>query len=98
MTFVADHILSFITFLPLLGAAILMFVPARDDAGKDVARWVALVVSTATLLLSLWMWSRYDPTDPGFQFVENYEWIGSSIGYRMASTASRSCSSCSRRC
>jgi NADH-quinone oxidoreductase subunit M len=83
MTFVADHILSFITFLPLLGAAILMFVPARDDAGKDVARWVALVVSTATLLLSLWMWSRYDPTDPGFQFVENYEWIGSSIGYRM---------------
>jgi len=83
MSFIADHILSFITFLPLLGAAILMFVPARDAAGKEVARWVALVVSSVTLLLALWMWARFDPAEPGFQFVENYEWIGSSIGYRM---------------
>ncbi len=83
MTFVADHILSFITFLPLLGAAILMFIPAADENGKNLARWVALAVSTVTFLLSLWMWARYDLADAGFQFVENYEWIGSSIGYRL---------------
>jgi NADH-quinone oxidoreductase subunit M len=78
-----DHILSVITFLPLVGAVLLLFVPANDDAGKDLARWIALATSTIALLLSLWMWSRFDNSNAGFQFVENYEWIGSSIGYRM---------------
>ncbi|MDO8358567.1 MAG: proton-conducting transporter membrane subunit, partial [Devosia sp.] len=78
-----DNILTLITFLPLLGAAILLFVPANDDAGKDLARWIALLTSIVTLILSLWMWARFDNSNAGFQFVENYEWIGSSIGYRM---------------
>ncbi|HVY42560.1 MAG TPA: NADH-quinone oxidoreductase subunit M [Hyphomicrobiaceae bacterium] len=77
-----DHILSLITWLPLVGAAALMFVPA-SEAGKELARWIALLISTIVLLLSLWMWSRFDNANAGFQFVENYEWIGSSIGYRM---------------
>ena len=58
-------------------------MPAQDDAGKDLARWIALATSTVTFLVSLWMWSRFDNADAGFQFVENYEWIGNSIGYRM---------------
>ncbi|MBI4922569.1 MAG: NADH-quinone oxidoreductase subunit M [Devosia nanyangense] len=78
-----DNILTLVTFLPLLGAAILLFVPANDDAGKDLARWIALLTSVVTLILSLWMWARFDNSNAGFQFVENYEWIGSSIGYRM---------------
>jgi NADH-quinone oxidoreductase subunit M len=79
-----DNILSIITFLPLVGAALLLFVPAGDDeAGKDLARWIALATSVIVLVLALWMWSRFDNANAGFQFVENYEWIGSSIGYRM---------------
>jgi len=77
------HLLTWITFLPLLGAAILLFIPASDDAGKTLARWVALITSVVVFVLSLWMWSQFDPTNAGFQFIENYEWIGSSIGYRM---------------
>ncbi|HEU4590681.1 MAG TPA: NADH-quinone oxidoreductase subunit M [Steroidobacteraceae bacterium] len=77
-----NSILTLVTFLPLLGAAILLFVPA-GDSGKTAARWVALIVSSLTFIVSLWMWSRFDNANPGFQFVENYEWIGSSIGYRM---------------
>ena len=80
---ISDHILSLVTFLPLVGAFLLMFVPANDDAGKDLARWIALVTSIVTFVLSLWMWSRFDNSTTDFQFVENYEWIGSSIGYRM---------------
>jgi NADH-quinone oxidoreductase subunit M len=78
-----DNILTLVTFLPLLGAVILLFIPANDDAGKDLARWIALLTSVVTLILSLWMWARFDNANAGFQFVENYEWIGSSIGYRM---------------
>jgi NADH-quinone oxidoreductase subunit M len=80
---VTDHLLTIVTFLPLLGAAILLFVRDRDDAGKDLARWVALIVSGLTFILSLWMWAQFDNSNAGFQFVENYEWIGTSIGYRM---------------
>jgi len=77
-----DHILTLVTFLPLVGAAILLFVP-NDDRGKDIARWVALVVSVITFILSLWMWARFDNSQSGFQFVESTDWIGTSIGYRM---------------
>ncbi|MEO6015489.1 MAG: NADH-quinone oxidoreductase subunit M, partial [Devosia sp.] len=80
---IADHLLTLITFLPAIGAFLLLFVPGNDEAGKNLARWVALLTSLVTFALSLWMWSRYDASNPGFQFVENYEWIGASIGYRM---------------
>jgi NADH-quinone oxidoreductase subunit M len=75
-------LLTLITFLPLVGAAILVFVPG-DARGANLARWVALIVSAVTFILSLWMWSLFDPTNPGFQFIENHDVIGTSIGYRL---------------
>ena len=84
MTFLTDNILSVVTFLPILGALLILFVPGGEsENSRNLARWIALATSLVTFALSLWMWSRYNPADPGFQFVENYEWIGSSIGYRM---------------
>jgi NADH-quinone oxidoreductase subunit M len=77
-----NSILTLITFLPIVGAILLLFV-SNGEGGKNIARWIALIVSTITFALSLLMWSRFDSTNAGFQFVENYEWIGSSIGYRM---------------
>jgi NADH-quinone oxidoreductase subunit M len=76
-----DHLLSVITFLPLLGAVALLFV-SNGESGKELSRWVALVTTLVTFALTLVMWSGFDNANPGFQFVENYEWIGSSIGYR----------------
>jgi len=78
-----NFLLSLITFLPLAGAAVLLLVPAETPAGKNTVRWIALVTTIVTFLLTLWLWARFDPADPGFQFVENYDWIGESIGYRM---------------
>ena len=77
-----NSILTLITFLPTIGAILLLFV-SNGEGGRNIARWIALIVSTLTFVLSLWMWSRFDNSNPGFQFVENYQWIGSSIGYRM---------------
>ena len=76
-------ILSIITWLPALGALVLLFVPGRGEGTDNVIRWITLLVTVVTLALTLWLWARFDSTTAAFQFVENYEWIGTSIGYRM---------------
>jgi NADH-quinone oxidoreductase subunit M len=79
----SDHILTVITFLPTLGALLLLFVGGRDAAADNLSRWIALGFTSVTALLSLWLWAGFNPNDTNFQFVENYAWIGESIGYRM---------------
>jgi NADH-quinone oxidoreductase subunit M len=79
----SDNLLTIITFLPSLGALVLLFVGGKDEAAASLQRWVALAFTVATAALSLYLWYLFDPTNTGFQFVENYEWIGDSIGYRM---------------
>ena len=78
-----NSLLSVITFLPLIGALFLLFITGRDEASENLVRWIALLVTGVTFVLSLVLWARFDPTQTGFQFVENYAWIGNSIGYRM---------------
>ena len=77
------HLLTVITFLPAVGAIILLLIPGRGERADGAVRWVSLVVTLLTFGLSLWLWARFDASDPGFQFVENLAWIGESIGYRM---------------
>ena len=77
----SDHLLTVITFLPTLGALILLVVGGKGQ--DNLARWIALAVTLVTAALSLVLWAGFDQTNTGFQFVENYNWIGDSIGYRM---------------
>jgi NADH-quinone oxidoreductase subunit M len=79
----SDNLLTIITFLPSLGALVLLFAGGKDEAAASLQRWIALAFTVATAALSLYLWYLFDPTDTGFQFVENYSWIGDSIGYRM---------------
>ncbi|SES94379.1 NADH-quinone oxidoreductase subunit M [Oceanicella actignis] len=70
------NILSLVTFLPLFGALVLMLALRGDDeAARGNARIVALLTTTATFLLSLVILTNFDPSDPGFQFVEEGEWM-----------------------
>ena len=39
------------------------------------ARWTALWTSLVVFALSLVLWVRFDPADPGFQFVESAAWL-----------------------
>ena len=73
-------ILSFVTFLPLLGA--LAIATLNKDA-KGNARWIALYFTLATFGASLYLWVHFDPANPGFQFVEEMDWLGGSINYKM---------------
>ncbi|MBF0677474.1 MAG: NADH-quinone oxidoreductase subunit M [Devosia sp.] len=79
MTF-ENSILTLLTFLPLLGAALILLSP---KTAVGAIRWIALATTVVTLVLSLWMWSAFDPSNPGFQFVVNFNWLGDSIGYRV---------------
>ncbi len=53
MTMLTDHLLTVITFFPVLGAVLLLFVPTNDENGKNLARWIALATTLVTFLLSL---------------------------------------------
>src|SRR5688572_18352421 len=69
-----SNYLSFILFLPLAGALLLLFVPRRND---DAIRWIANIVAIAGFLLSIPLWFWYNPQNPDFQFVERAPWIPS---------------------
>ena len=66
--------LSTLIWLPVLGAAVVGFLPANLMAGR--VRSVALAIASAILLVSVWLASQFDLTTSGLQFQEYLPWIG----------------------
>ena len=75
-------ILSTITFLPLLGALLIVLLHGNDESVTRNARYIALWTTLVTLGLSLLLWRAFDPTTAQFQFLEERAWLGT-IKYRM---------------
>jgi NADH-quinone oxidoreductase subunit M len=71
----STHILSLITYLPLLGAAILALIVPRDN--RQAIRTVATVCTVLTFLLSLVMLKHFDAGTHKLQLVEYANWIPS---------------------
>lgn len=67
-------LLSMITYAPLLGLVGILVLrlmgKPEDPATAAGARWIALITTLATLALSVLLVARFNPNDPGFQFVE----------------------------
>ncbi len=76
-------ILSVITFLPLLGAAFILFARGEDEGSARYARWAAFWTTVATFALSLLILINFSYQDGGFQFTETHEWLGGFANYRM---------------
>jgi NADH-quinone oxidoreductase subunit M len=76
-------ILSTITFLPLVGVALLLFITGEDENARRNIKMIALIVTTFTFLLSLMIWFYFDKANPDFQFVEKANWLGGDISYHM---------------
>ncbi|MDC7786497.1 NADH-quinone oxidoreductase subunit M [Rhodoplanes sp. TEM] len=76
-------VLSVTTFLPLLGAILIMLLRAEDDSVKRNARWIALWTTVITFAVSLVMVWRFDPGSPEFQFVEKQPWLAGTISYHV---------------
>ncbi|KJC35903.1 NADH-quinone oxidoreductase chain 13 [Bradyrhizobium sp. LTSP885] len=77
-------ILSVLTFLPALGAA-LVYLLARggDEAANRTARWISLWTTLITFVVSLIVVARFDPAQADFQFVEKANWLATGITYHM---------------
>ncbi|ALG89897.1 MAG: NADH-quinone oxidoreductase subunit M [Pseudomonadota bacterium] len=71
-----ENLLSMITFIPLIAAVVLaFFLRGEDEAAQRNAKWVALIATTFTFLVSLFLLFGFDPADTGFQFVEERDWL-----------------------
>ncbi|MBE3638716.1 NADH-quinone oxidoreductase subunit M [Mangrovicoccus algicola] len=78
-----DNLLSIVTFMPTLAALILaVFLRGNDEASQRNAKWVALIATTVTFLLSLFILAGFDTSETGFQFVEERDWVFG-MKYRM---------------
>ena len=78
-----NSLLSLITFLPLIGAVVLLvFLKGEDEMAQRNAKLLALFTTAATFILSLFVLLGFDPTDTGFQFVEEGAWLGG-LTYKM---------------
>ncbi|HLI50660.1 MAG TPA: NADH-quinone oxidoreductase subunit M, partial [Thermomicrobiaceae bacterium] len=65
-------ILSFITYAPAVGAAIIFFWPR---ATKNATRWIAMIASIVSLILSLVMIGSFNIHHSGMQFQEHAKWL-----------------------
>ena len=70
-----SHLLSFIVFLPLVGALLVLLVPNRDEKGAAMVRQLGLVVSLVVFFFTLLLWGKFDASSADFQFVEQASWI-----------------------
>ena len=73
MDFFRDHLLSIITFTPMVGALVLLLPVFK---GKDNAvRWGANIIGLIGFVVSLPLWFWFDRGAAGFQFVEKLSLI-----------------------
>ena len=65
--------LSTLIWLPVLGAAVVGFLPGNQTANQ--LRNIALAIATAIVLATFWLVSQFDITNSGMQFQEFIPWI-----------------------
>jgi NADH-quinone oxidoreductase subunit M len=69
-------ILSVVTFLPLVGAGLILLARLLNKGSADsAARWIALLTTVVTLAVSAVLVATFDPSSAAYQFVERYAWF-----------------------
>ena len=51
-------ILNIVTYIPLVGAIVLLFLPKNNPAA---IRWGATVFAVVDFLVSIYLWTNFDP-------------------------------------
>ncbi len=82
--FTPGNVLSSATFLPLVGAALIVVLAAARPVANLRKRWVdegarfiALVTSGLSLAAAIYAWSFFDGSHPGIQLEQRFVWIRS---------------------
>jgi NADH-quinone oxidoreductase subunit M len=88
MDFSGLSLLTVVLFLPMLGVIwILLFLrEGKDGHGNPAIGWTAFGFSIATFVASLLLWAGFDPSNAGYQFVQQNSWLtinGIEISYHV---------------
>ena len=75
-------IISSLILLPTIGALFIFFSRSSSEKYQS-SKYVALFISLANFLLSLYLWYIFDKSNVDFQFVENREWLSGFINYKV---------------
>ncbi len=68
-----DWVLTLIIFVPLLGAAVMMFIPKAEE---ELHKWVALFSSVVVAALGVYLLFNFDYDDTQrLQFTASHSWI-----------------------
>ena len=73
-------ILSSLILLPVLGAIFIFFSKSNNNL---TIKYLALFVSFANFILSLYLWYLFDTTTSEFQLLEERSWIKGFINYKV---------------
>ncbi|MBI1620611.1 NADH-quinone oxidoreductase subunit M [Aquamicrobium zhengzhouense] len=76
-------LLSTVTFLPLVGVFLILLIRDEGTAARRNIRNIALLTTVFTFILSLFIWTGFDNSYAGFQFVEKAPWLDAGISYHM---------------
>jgi NADH-quinone oxidoreductase subunit M len=77
-------LLTLITFLPILGVALILILRGEEATVARNARWIALWTSLVVMVLSFVLWADFDTNSANFQFVEQMVWLpGLRIAYHL---------------
>ncbi len=81
-----NNLLSLTTFAPLFGVVAILilkqFGKPDDPKAVEATKWIAFATTLATLALTVLLTGQYDPSNAGFQFVEDHPWFAG-LHYRM---------------
>ena len=81
MTFITSNILTIVTFMPAVGALLLLFY--NREHVRSI-RMFALIVTLVTFVFSLHLVAHFDSSNPDFQFALKIPWMPSfGIDYSM---------------
>jgi NADH-quinone oxidoreductase subunit M len=81
--FIGQHILSILTFLPLLGVVAIFIAHLMNYKEDKNLRFMVVVLMAVNLVLATWLYVRFDngftkvDGNEGYQFIEHGVWIRS---------------------
>ena len=81
--FIGDHILSIMTFLPMLGVFAIFIAHLLNYRDDKKLRMMTVVLQGINLLLAIWLYASFDngfaraDGNDGYQFIEHGVWIRS---------------------
>ncbi|AWV97869.1 complex I subunit 4 family protein [Arcticibacterium luteifluviistationis] len=70
-------LLSFLIFLPLLAAVLILFLPNRLES---LSKHITIGISLVNLLICIFLFYSFDKTITGYQFLEEASWINLDLG------------------